>query len=59
MRAEPSAGASGRIFVVEDDTHVRDAVSRALRYEGYDVVTAVDGDDALARSAARATTPRY
>jgi two-component system, OmpR family, response regulator MprA len=49
MRTDSSAGTSGRIFVVEDDAHVRDAVSRALRYEGYDVVTAVDGDDALAR----------
>src|SRR4029077_10785139 len=27
---------------------VRDAVARALRYEGYDVRTAVDGDDGLA-----------
>ncbi len=41
--------AAGRVLVVEDDEHVRDAVARALRYEGYDVRTAVDGDDALAR----------
>jgi two-component system, OmpR family, response regulator MprA len=39
------------VLVVEDDEHVRDAVARALRYEGYDVTTAVDGDDALARIA--------
>ena len=37
----------GRVLVVEDDQSVRDAVARALRYEGYDVRTAVDGDDAL------------
>jgi two-component system response regulator MprA len=39
----------GRVLVVEDDAHVRDAVSRALRFEGYDVHTAVDGNDALLR----------
>ena len=38
---------SGRLLIVEDDEHVRDAVARALRYEGYDVRTAVDGNDAL------------
>jgi len=37
----------GRILVVEDDAHVRDAVARALRYEGYDVQTAIDGNDGL------------
>jgi two-component system response regulator MprA len=39
---------AGRVLVVEDDQAVRDAVARALRYEGYDVRTAVDGNDALA-----------
>jgi two-component system response regulator MprA len=38
-----------RLLIVEDDEHVRDAVARALRYEGYDVHTAVDGNDALLR----------
>jgi len=42
---------SGRVLIVEDDEHVRDAVARALRYEGYDVHTAVDGNDALVRFA--------
>jgi len=36
-----------RVLVVEDDEHVRDAVTRALRFEGYDVITAVDGNDGL------------
>ena len=36
-----------RILVVEDDPRVRDAVARALRLEGYDVHTAVDGNDGL------------
>ncbi len=39
----------GRVLVVEDDEHVRDAVARALRFEGYDVHTAVDGNDGLLR----------
>jgi two-component system response regulator MprA len=38
---------AARILVVEDDTRVRDAVERALRLEGYDVHTAVDGNDGL------------
>ncbi len=35
------------ILVVEDDEAVRSAVSRALRFEGYDVATAEDGLAAL------------
>jgi two-component system, OmpR family, response regulator MprA len=38
---------NSRVLVVEDDEHVRDAVARALRYEDYDVHTAIDGNDAL------------
>jgi two-component system response regulator MprA len=40
----------GRVLVVEDDGQVRDAVARALRFEGYDVDTSVDGNDALLRA---------
>jgi two-component system response regulator MprA len=36
------------VLVAEDDQRVRDSLARALVYEGYDVVTAVDGADALA-----------
>ncbi len=39
---------SGRILVVEDDGAVRRAVERALTFEGYDVLTARDGAEALA-----------
>ena len=38
---------SERILVVEDDRSVRDAVERALRFEGYHVATARDGAEAL------------
>jgi two-component system response regulator MprA len=36
-----------RILVVDDDAGVRQAVGRALAFEGYDVVQAGDGDEAL------------
>jgi two-component system, OmpR family, response regulator MprA len=38
---------TARVLVVEDDRNVREAVERALRFEGYDVVTARDGAEAL------------
>ena len=38
---------SSRLLVVDDDPDVRDSLSRALRYAGYQVVTAVHGSDAL------------
>jgi two-component system response regulator MprA len=50
-RMEPGAS---RILVVEDDHAVRDALERALGYEGYDVETATDG--AMALSALRSST---
>ena len=40
---------NGLILVAEDDRAVRDAVERALAFEGYDVVTARDGAEALQR----------
>ena len=45
----PGSRSRDRVLVVEDDPHVREAVERALRFEGYDVHTAVDGNDALVR----------
>ena len=38
---------SSRLLVVDDDPDVRDSLSRALRYAGYQVITAVHGGDAL------------
>jgi two-component system response regulator MprA len=49
MRDDHLMSEQGRVLVVEDDPHVREAVERALRFEGYDVHTAVDGNDGLLR----------
>lgn len=38
-----------RVLVIEDDTQVRTALSRALKFEGYDVETAGDGAEGLER----------
>jgi len=40
-----------QILVVDDDQAVRDSLSRSLRYSGYEIVTAEDGVDALAKLA--------
>ncbi|MDR1852710.1 MAG: response regulator transcription factor [Propionibacteriaceae bacterium] len=37
------------ILVVDDDQAVRDSLARTLQFSGYDVTTAVDGIDALAK----------
>ena len=47
MTARGSAPA-GRILVVDDEPSIVDAVSTALRYEGYEVEEAANGRDALA-----------
>jgi two-component system OmpR family response regulator len=43
-----SAKRKGRVLVVDDEPSIVDAVSTALRYEGYDVAEAVDGRAAIA-----------
>jgi two-component system response regulator MprA len=40
-----------QILVVDDDQAVRDSLARSLRYIGYDVLTATDGVEALAKLA--------
>ena len=39
-----------RVLVVDDDSHIASALRRALVYEGYDVDTAGDGTEGLARA---------
>jgi CheY-like chemotaxis protein len=41
---------SARILLAEDDRILRKAGETALRRKGYDVVAAVDGEDALAKA---------
>ncbi len=36
-----------RVLIAEDDTAVREFVSRALTHDGHEVVTAIDGLEAL------------
>ncbi len=36
-----------RVLVVDDEPSIVDAVATSLRYEGFDVVTAADGEEAL------------
>ncbi len=38
---------SKRIFVVEDDLHIRESLTEVLEIEGFDVVSAVNGQEAL------------
>jgi two-component system response regulator MprA len=44
-----------RVLVVDDDAAVRDSLARTLRFEGHEVVTAGDGQEAL--DAVRANEP--
>ena len=54
MSRSPSTEMNGdrvRALVVDDDRAVRTALERALSLEGYDVTTAADGAQAIARAA--------
>ncbi|WP_043729693.1 response regulator transcription factor [Kutzneria sp. 744] len=42
-----------RVLVVDDEPAVRESISRSLRFEGYEVELAADGDSALKSQAAR------
>ncbi|MBF0456300.1 MAG: PAS domain S-box protein [Nitrospirae bacterium] len=46
LSCEPALG-SGRILIAEDDESLRQAASRLLRRAGYEVITAVDGEEAV------------
>jgi len=38
----------GKIFVIEDEQHVRNAVGLVLKQGGYEVLEAADGEEAMA-----------
>jgi DNA-binding response OmpR family regulator len=42
-------GAQGRVLVVDDEPVVREVLTRYLKRDGFDVETAADGEDAIAR----------
>jgi two-component system OmpR family response regulator len=44
-----SSGTKPRVLVVDDDEHIRNAVARLLRHQGFEASTAVDGEHALKR----------
>jgi CheY-like chemotaxis protein len=41
---------SGRILVIDDAEHVRQVIRMTLRYKGYEVETAADGAEGLAKA---------
>jgi len=51
--AAPPASGRRRVLVVDDEPEIRMLVERTLRAQGYEVETAADGEDGLARVQAR------
>ncbi|MGH7219519.1 MAG: response regulator [Nitrospiraceae bacterium] len=45
--AERTSMLTGRVFIVDDEAHVRKTVGLALTQGGYEVLEAVDGEDAI------------
>ncbi len=52
-QAEPTPRGSGTILLAEDDETLRELSSSVLRESGYEVVEAVDGEEAVRKFAAR------
>jgi len=49
MAENPNGGGPARILVVDDEPNIVDVISMALRYEGFEVVSAGTGAEALAQ----------
>jgi len=53
VRADPAPSDRRRVLVVDDEPEIRQLVEKALAARGYQVETAADGEEALARVQAR------
>jgi DNA-binding response OmpR family regulator len=48
--ASPPKGMKRKLLVVDDDPQIRESLRKVLRAEGYEVVLAADGQEAIERS---------
>src|SRR5881397_519708 len=51
MTSPPDGTAEARLLVVDDEPNIRELLSASLRYAGFEVATAADGQQALALAA--------
>jgi CheY-like chemotaxis protein len=57
-RMQPTTETGGTVLLVEDDEDIRSSIAEVLADEGFDVVGAADGDEALRYLRAAAELPR-
>nr|KEP24544.1 hypothetical protein DA06_07150 [Georgenia sp. SUBG003] len=57
-RADAARSAEARLLVVDDEPSIRELLSASLRFAGFDVVTAEDGNAALRAASQQPPRPR-
>src|SRR5690242_1960911 len=45
--SQPHGGSAGCVLIIDDEAEIRESLQTLLELEGYDVETAVDGQDGL------------